>query len=140
MKAIKSGTYTSPFTNKEVRVILCAESLWMTQLQMSELFGCDVREVHIVLKALFASEELDRSIVNRAIEIENYEGNYVSGNFYNLDAITAVGYRLNPKETTHFHIWSSQVLRHYIFTLQNRHNYGIIESIKRKVSHMLAVA
>ena len=140
MKAIKSISYQSPFSSQEIKVVMSQESFWLTQLQMSTLFSCDVRRVHILLKALFASEELDQDIVNQSIEIENYEGHYVSGNFYNLDAIIAVGYRLNPKEATHFHIWSTQILRNYLFEMQNLQSYGIIESIRRKVSHMLAVA
>ena len=140
MKAIKSLSYQSPFSNNEIKVIMSSESFWLTQLQMSKLFGCDVRRVHIVLKALFASGELDEDIVNQSIEIENYEGNYVSGNFYNLDAIIAAGYRIDPREATHFHIWSTQMLRYNLLTTQNNRHYGLFESIRRKVTHMLAVA
>ncbi len=140
MKAIKSLTYQSPFNSSEIKVIMSSESFWLTQLQMSKLFGCDVRRVHILLKALFASGELDEATVNQSIEIENYEGNFVSGNFYNLDAIIAVGYRIDPKEATHFHIWSTQMLRYNLFPVQNNRHYGLFASIRRKVSHMLAVA
>jgi len=140
MKAIKSLSYQSPFNNSAIKVIMSSESFWLTQLQMSKLFGCDVRQVHILLKALFASGELEEDIVNQSIEIENYEGNFVSGNFYNLDAIIAVGYRIDPREATHFHIWSTQMLRYSIAARHNNTHYGLFESIRRKVSHMLAVA
>jgi hypothetical protein len=140
MKAIRSLSYQSPFSSSEIRVIMSSDSFWLTQLQMSQLFGCDVRRVHVVLKALFASGELDEDIVNQSVEIENYEGHFVSGNFYNLDAIIAVGYRIDPREATHFHIWSTQMLRYTFHNVQNNRHYGIFEAIRRKVSHMLAVA
>jgi hypothetical protein len=140
MKAIRSLSYQSPFSSSEIRVIMSSDSFWLTQLQMSQLFGCDVRRIHVVLKALFASGELDEDIVNQSVEIENYEGHFVSGNFYNLDAIIAVGYRIDPREATHFHIWSTQMLRYTFHDVQNNCHYGIFEAIRRKVSHMLAVA
>lgn len=140
MKAIKSLIYTSPFSHKEVRVVACSDSLWMTQLQMSRLFGCDVRNVHIILKALFASGELDKNLVNRPVEIQNFEGRYVSGNFYNLDAVIAVGYRIDPKEATHFHIWSTAILRNEIFRMPQSGQKSLLQTIRQKVSHMLAVA
>ncbi len=140
MRAIKSLNYQSPFSKKDLKVVMSHDSFYMTQVQMSKLFCCGVKDVYILLKTLFASGELEESFVNRSIEIENYEGRYVSGNFYNLDAIIAVGYRLNPKEATHFHIWSTQMLKIHLYETSATREYGIIESIRRKFSHMLAVA
>ena len=102
MKALKNLTYQSFTQKKRHQVVMAGQQLWMTQLQMSTLFGCSVQEVYTVLKGLFHNRELDERVVNRSIVVENSAGHYVPGNFYNLDAIIAVGYRLNPKETTYF--------------------------------------
>ncbi len=140
MKAVKNLTYRSG-TEKEVsKVIVCEENIWLTQMQMSRLFGCSVQEVYAVLKRLFQSGELENSKVNRTIEVESSTGHLVSGNFYNLDAVTAVGYRLNARETTLFHIWSMQMLKNHLLGDMETTEYGIIEGLKRKISHMLAVA
>ncbi len=140
MKSIKNLTYQSPFQSKEINVVMSEESFWMTQLQMSRLFGCRVQEVYHVLKKLFNSGELDPKEVNRTIDIPGNNGAYIGGNFYNLDAIIAVGYRLDPKEATHFHIWSTQMLKAHLLKDMASEDYGIIENLKRKISHMLAVA
>ncbi len=140
MKTSKSLTYQSPFEGKDLAVTLCQESFWMTQIQMSTLFGCDVRMIHITLKALFASGELEEDIVNKSLDAYTADGRVYSANFYNLDAIIAVGYRINPKEATHFHIWSMQMLKTHLLEGLEIKEYSIIESIRRKVSHMLAVA
>jgi hypothetical protein len=140
MKALKDLTYQSMTQKRKIRVILCEQQLWMTQLQMSTLFGCSVQEVHAVLKRLFENGELDKRIVNRTIKVQNSAGHHVLGHFYNLDAIIAVGYRLNPKEATYFHIWSMQILKNHLLTDLKRDEYGMIEGLRRKISYLLAVA
>jgi hypothetical protein len=141
MKSIKRLSYRSPFGKREISVVLSPESLWLTQLQMSRLFGCPVQEVYRVLKSLFKSGELDVKLSNRSLEIPGRNGDCVGGNFYNLDAVIAAGYRLNPREATHFHIWSTQALRTHLLAADTRiEEHGIIESLKRRISHMLAVA
>jgi len=140
MRALKSLIYKSPFSRNDLKVIMGSDSFYMTQMQMSKLYGCSVKEVYCLLKSLFATNELEKSLVNRQIEIKNKNGEYISANFYNLDAVIAVGYRLNPKEATHFHIWSMQMLKNHLFETFKIKEPGIIESIKRKFSHMLAVA
>ncbi len=139
MRAIKSLTYKSPFNDKELKVVACRDSYYMTLTQMGRLFDCSVREIYTVLKSLFKSKELEENFVNKAIEIQNFDNRYIIGNFYNLDAIIAVGYRLNPKEATHFHIWSTRMLKTDISKVGTKEE-GIIQSIRRKFSHMLSVA
>ena len=140
MKALKNITYQSFTQKKRHQVVMAGQQLWMTQLQMSTLFGCSVQEVYTVLKGLFYNRELEERAVNCTIIVENSAGHYVSGNFYNLDAIIAVGYRLNPKEATYFHIWSMQILKNHLLADLKTGEYGIIEGLKRKISHLLAVA
>lgn len=140
MKSIKNLTYQSPFHDEEICVVVSMESFWMTQLQMSRLFGCRVQEVHAVLKRLFSNGELDEASANRTIEVPNSRGDYIRGNFYNLDAIIAVGYRLSPRDATHFHIWSTQMLRSHLLESLAPREYSFIGSLKRKFSHMLAAA
>jgi len=140
-KIQKSLQYSSPFKKKSVDVKLCEESFWLTQVEISKLFGCDVREIHRTLKALFNSNELKENEVNKNLDFFTQDGNQYSANFYNLDAIIAVGYRINTKEATHFHIWSTQMLKSYFmesFQVNNRHS--LIASIKRRFTSILAVA
>jgi hypothetical protein len=140
MKTIESITYRSPFGKREISVVLSQESIWLTQLQMSRLFGCRVQEVYHLLKSLFKSGELDPKRANRTLAIPGRNGESVGANLYNLDAVIAAGYRLNPREATHFHIWSTKVLKTHLLAGTLPEAHGIIESLKRRISHMLAVA
>ncbi len=138
MKAIKTFHYQNPHGSSVDRVVYCEASLWMTQIQISQLFGCRVSRVYSVMKRLFESGELDSQTANRKIEIPNADGRYFGGNFYNLDAIIAVGYRLNPKAATRFHIWSSQILRRSLLQNIEMPQQSMIGTLRRRLSLMLA--
>jgi hypothetical protein len=93
------------------------EDLWLTQKKMAELFEIDVRTVNDHLKNIFESEELDQNSTIRKNRIVQKEGNRdVSRevNFYNLDGIIAVGYRVNSKKATQFRQWATKTLTEYI--------------------------
>ncbi len=140
MKAIGKCTYQSPLSQTKTSLIIAKEHFWMTQMQMSLLFGCRVQQVHTTLKKLFASGELDPKLVNQTLEIPHASGRMIRGNFYNLDAVIAAGYRLNPKEATHLHIWSMQMLKAHLLEETPHVRTGIIGSLRQKITHMLAVA
>jgi len=97
-----------------VQAQLHDDSLWLSQKQMAELFGVDVRTVNEHLKNIFQSNELDENSVIRKFRITAADGKNYGTNFYHLDAIIAVGYRVNSVQATHFRIWATAVLREYI--------------------------
>ena len=112
--------YTTPDGAVRVQAIVRNETLWLTQLGMAELFEVDKSSISRHLKNIFASGELDEKVVVAKIETTTQHG-AISGktqskdtNFYNLDAIIAVGYRVNSARATHFRIWATGVLREYI--------------------------
>lgn len=97
-----------------VQARLYEDSLWMTQKQMAELFGVDVRTVSEHLKNVFQTNELDEEAVIRKFRTTAADGkSYLTG-FYHLDAIISVGYRVNSVRATQFRQWATQVLRDYI--------------------------
>lgn len=108
--------------NQEVKVeiLLQNESLWLTQAKMAELFDVKVPAISKHLKNIFESGELKEEVVVSKMEITSPHGAMEGKeqtkltNIYNLDAIIAVGYRINSKKATLFRIWATQVLKEYI--------------------------
>ena len=93
------------------------ETIWATQEQIAQLFGVTTANVNMHLKRIYKEEELE---VNRTIKknlIVRLEGNRRvkrAVNFYNLDAIISVGYRVNSKKATKFRVWATGVLKKYM--------------------------
>ena len=106
--------YTTPNGNVKLEVFIQDETLWLTQKMMSELFGVDIRTINEHLQNIFKSEELNEKAVIRKFRITASDGKIYQMQFYNLDAIIAVGYRVNSKKATQFRIWATQVLKEYI--------------------------
>ena len=109
--------YTTPNQDIKVEVFLHNETLWLTQQRIAELFGVKVPAISKHLNNIYDSGELDRVATVSKMEIVQKEGGRdVSRevNYYNLDAIIAVGYRVNSKQATQFRIWSTNVLKEYI--------------------------
>ena len=89
------------------------DTLWLSQKLMAELFGVDVRTVSEHLKNIFASQELDAEAVIRKFRITASDGKNYQTQFYNLDAIISVGYRVNSIRATQFRQWATGVLREF---------------------------
>lgn len=106
--------YTTPSGDIRLEVFLQDETLWLTQKMMAALFEVDTRTVNEHLKNIFKSAELIENSVIRNIRITAKDGKQYLTKFYNLDAIIAVGYRINSKRATQFRIWATQVLKEYI--------------------------
>lgn len=109
--------YATPAGKATMEVFFEHETFWLSQKKMAELFNVDVRTVNEHLQNTFASGELDREATIRKFRIVQQEGaREVSREveFYNLDAIIAVGYRVNSYEATHFRIWATKTLKEYI--------------------------
>lgn len=90
------------------------DTLWLTQKQMAELFGVQLPAISKHLKNIFETGELAESSVVSILESTAADGKTYATGFYNLDAVIAVGYRVNSVLATHFRIWATQVLREYI--------------------------
>lgn len=109
--------YTTPDGAVHIEVFFQNESFWLSQKKMAELFGVDVRTVNEHLQNIHNTKELDREATIRKIRIVQKEGSRdVSRDvdFYNLDAIIAVGYRVNSYQATQFRIWATKTLREFI--------------------------
>ena len=100
--------------NVSVEVLYDDEDFWLTQKSMSKLFNVEVNTINYHLKEVFKSEELIEESVIRKIRITANDGKKYNTNFYSLDAIIAVGYRVNSKEATDFRIWATNTLKEYI--------------------------
>jgi hypothetical protein len=100
--------YTSPEGVTRIEVFFQDETFWLSQRRMSELFGVEVHIINYHLKEIFKSGELSEGATIRKIRIVQTEGGrQVSRevDFYNLDAIISVGYRVNSRQATQFRIW-----------------------------------
>jgi hypothetical protein len=109
--------YQTEQGNVTVNVVFQDESFWLTQKAMSELFGVESHTITYHLKEIFQSGELQLEATARKIRVVQKEGDRnVSRDidFYNLDAIIAVGYRVNSKQATLFRIWATNTLKEYI--------------------------
>jgi len=109
--------YKTPNGNIKVDVLLQNETIWMPQKKIAELFDVNVPAVSKHLKNVFESGELSKEATVSILEIvQNENGRDVKRNteFYNLDAIIAVGYRVNSKRATQFRIWATAVLKEFI--------------------------
>jgi hypothetical protein len=109
--------YTTPNGTVHIEVFFQNETFWLSQKKMAELFGVEVHTINYHLKEIFNSKELDEEATIRKIRIVQKEGSRNVArdvDFYNLDAIIAVGYRVNSYQATQFRIWATKTLREFI--------------------------
>lgn len=112
--------YKTDNAEVKVEILLQNENLWLTQAKMAELFDVQKAAISKHLKNIFADGELNEKVVVSKMETTTPHGAMVGKeqtkfvNIYNLDAIIAVGYRINSKKATMFRIWATQVLKEYI--------------------------
>ncbi len=109
--------YKSPQGESRIEVIFNSETFWMSQKRMASLFGVDIRTINYHLSQIYQSGELEKSSTIRRILIVQFERDRNVERtplFYNLDAIIAVGYRVNSYQATQFRIWATSVLKEFI--------------------------
>lgn len=109
--------YSTPKGDIKIEVVFNDENFWLTQKRMSELFGVDVRTVNEHLQNIYKSSELNKEATIRKNRIVQKEGKRKVNreiDYYNLDVIIAVGYRVNSFEATQFRIWATKTLREFI--------------------------
>lgn len=109
--------YQTAETNINVEVTYLDENFWLTQKVMAKLFGVESHTITYHLKEIFESKELEQNSTTRKIRVVQKEGKREVSrelDFYNLDAIIAVGYRVNSKQATQFRIWATNTLKEFI--------------------------
>jgi hypothetical protein len=122
--------YNTPNGKVKIDVFIINENLWLTQAKIAELFGVQRPAITKHLKNIFESGELAESSVRSILEHTADDGKTYKTQYYNLDAIISVGYRVNSHQATQFRIWATERLKEYIikgFTmdderLKNPHN------------------
>lgn len=103
--------YTSESGDVKVEVFFSEETFWLSQKRMAELFGVEVHTVNYHLKEIYSSGELKVEPTIRKIRIVRKEGTRDVArviDYYNLDSIIAVGYRVNSFQATQFRIWATK--------------------------------
>ena len=106
--------YKAENNTVKVEILLYNENLWLTQAKMAELFDVQKAAISKHLKNIFSTGELHEDSVVSILETTAPDGKRYKVKYYNLDAIIAVGYRVNSKKATMFRIWASQVLKEFI--------------------------
>ena len=106
--------YTAPDGEVKVEVCFKDETVWLTQKELAELFGVKRPAVTKHLSNIFASGELAENSVCSILEHTAGDGKSYKAQYYNLDAIIAVGYRVNSYQATQFRIWATKTLREFI--------------------------
>ncbi len=106
--------YQLPDDEGKVQVVIKDETIWATQKAMAQLFDCSTDNISLHLKNIFSQNELKKDSVTEKISATAADGkNYVT-QFYSLDAIIAVGYRVSSARATKFRQWATKILNEYI--------------------------
>ena len=114
--------YVSKDGNVKVDVNIENEEIWMSQDVMANLYGTSKQNISYHINNIFKEEELDKNSVVKDFLTTAKDGKNYNVSHYNLDAIIAVGYRINSKKATEFRIWATRVLKEYMikgFTLND---------------------
>ena len=109
--------YNSAEEDVSINAVVKDESVWLSQKGMAELFGVEVPAVSKHLSNIYSEGELQQNATVSKMEIVQTEGSRSvrrQVEFYNLDAIISVGYRVNSRRATHFRIWATGVLKEYM--------------------------
>ena len=97
-----------------VNALIKDDTIWLNQKGMAELFDCSTDNISLHLKNIFAEGELVKDSVTEKISATASDGKVYATQFYNLDAIISVGYRVNSRRATAFRIWATGILREYM--------------------------
>ena len=116
----KSGIviYKTPEKGVELKVKLKEATLWLTQKQIADLFGIKVPAINKHIKNIYEEGELPKHRTISKMEIVQMEGGREikrSVDFYKLDMIISIGYRVNSKRATQFRIWATDILKQHIY-------------------------
>ena len=109
--------YSDESGKEYISVVFKDETFWLTQKGMAELFDCSTDNISLHLKNIYADGELEQTATTKKISVVRTEGTREVSrtlDHYNLDAIIAVGYRVNSKKATRFRQWATRTLKEYI--------------------------
>lgn len=106
--------YATPEGQRKIEVVFRDESAWLPQKSLADLFGVQVPAINKHLKNIFESGELKEDSVVSILEITAADGKTYKTRHYNLDAIIAVGYRVNSYQATQFRIWATKTLKEFL--------------------------
>ena len=131
--------------NIEIPVRMEAESLWLTRMQMAELFGVTPQNITLHMRNVYKSGELEAGATSKeSLLVQNEGGRRITRKVlnYNLDAIISVGYRVNSTRATQFRIWATRILKEYIFrgyviNEQRLRQLGQAVEVMKRVSNRL---
>ena len=124
-------TYQSESTPNQIEVRIEDETVWLTQLQMAELFQTTRNNITLHIKNIFMEQELNAISVSKDFLLTAVDGKKYKTKIYNLDVIISVGYRVKSKTGTQFRIWANEVLKSYLlkgYALQHR-----VDAIEKRV-------
>lgn len=124
--------YTSPDGDVKIEIVFHDGNIWLSQKRMSELFDCSVDNISLHLKNIFNEGELAENSVVEEYSVTADDGKSYPTKIYNLDAIIAVGYRVNSRKATQFRIWATAILKEFVIKgfvmdderLKNGHYFG----------------
>ena len=106
------------YKNSDGNIIVDAiykdETLWLSQKGMSKVFECSTDNISLHLKHIFQDNELNKDSVTEKCSLTADDGKKYNTTIYSLDAIIAVGYRVNSKKATEFRIWATKILKEYM--------------------------
>ena len=124
------------------------ETLWLSQKGMAKVFSVGVPAISKHLKNIFEEKELDKTAVVSKMEITAEDGKRYNTDVYSLDAIIAVGYRINSKKATNFRIWATKVLKEYMtkgfalnderFIKGNKYDYKYFDELLECIKNVLS--
>lgn len=114
MNEIQFILYSLPDDEGKVQVVIKDETMWATQKAMAQLFDCSTDNIGLHLKNIFSSGELQKESVTEKISATASDGKRYMTQFYSLDAIIAVGYRVSSLKETRFRQWATKILHEYI--------------------------
>lgn len=123
--------YQSPDGSVNIEVLFAEENIWLTQKRMAELFDCSTDNISLHLKNIYQENEVDKKSTAEEFSVVQKEGGREVSrkvSFYSMEAIIAVGYRVNSERGTQFRQWATGILKNYIhkgYALDsNRMKYG----------------
>jgi prophage maintenance system killer protein len=114
MNKNKIVLYKSSKGKIDLKVSFDKETVWLSQKQMAELFNKDIKTINEHIQNIFFEDELKKNSVIRKFRITADDGKTYLTNFYNLDVIISVGYRVKSIQGTRFRIWATKVLKNYL--------------------------
>ena len=109
--------YNTPYEDVTVNVVMQDENIWLSQKAMAQLFDTSTDNISLHLKNIYKDGELEEISTTEHFSVVQREGNRDVNrtlNFYNLDAIISVGYRVNSAKATQFRIWATKILKDYM--------------------------